>query len=552
MSPTLVLLNIIGGVCLLLWGLRGVRNGVTRAFGADLRKIISSGTSNRILSLMSGIGVTALVQSSTATALIIAAFCGKGMMTITAGLAVMLGADVGTTLVAQVLTFDLSWLIPLMLIVGYIIFNKYPKSARIGHIGKMVLHLGLMLIALGLIRDAAEPLKESTLLPMVLQALDNDSIMPILMIAILTWIAHSSLAIILLLMTFVSSGVIPVEAGLLMVLGANLGGTIAPIVATLRDNVIAARVPVGNLIIRAVGVVIAFLFLPLLTEWMADFDPDPARMVVNFHTAFNIGLAILFLPLTGVIAKICEALMPYKEDLSDAARPKYLDENSLDTPVIALSEAARETLRMADLLEDMMEKTIITLRDNNLDLVHSIREEDDTIDRLYKSIKHYMAKITQESLGEEETHRYMQILNFSMNLEHAGDVLDKGLMALAEKKIRGQKSFSEEGMKEIENIHRLVLTSIRLAQNVFMSEDVHLARQMIEDKEHLRIAEHAAAASHFRRLHNAVPETIATSSLHMDIIRDYRRINTHIVAIAYTILEETGQLRSSRLKKRKN
>ncbi len=552
MSPTIVLLNIIGGVCLLLWGLRGVRNGVTRAFGADLRKIISAGTHNRILSFLSGIGVTALVQSSTATALIIAAFCGKGIMTVTAGLAVMLGADVGTTLVAQVLTFDLSWLVPVMLIVGFIIHNKYPKAGRLGHIGKMILHLGLMLLALSVIREAAEPLKNSELLPMILNALDRDVIMPILLIALLTWIAHSSLAIILLLMTFVSSGVIPIEAGFAMVLGANIGGTIAPIVSTLRDSAIAARVPVGNLIIRSVGVVIAFLFLPLLMEWVADINDDPARMIVNFHTAFNVGLALLFLPFTGVIAKLCELLLPYKEDLTDKSRPKYLEESSLDTPVIALSEAARETLRMADLLEDMMENTIITLRDDNLDLVYSIREEDDTIDTLYKAIKHYMARITQESLDATETHRYMQILSFSMNLEHAGDVIDKGLMALAEKKIRGQKSFSSAGMKEIENIHRLVLTSIRLSQNVFMSEDVHLARQMIEDKEYLRLAEQEAATNHFKRLHNAVPETIATSSLHMDIIRDYRRINTHLVAIAYTILEEKGQLRSSRLKKQKN
>ena len=173
MSPTLVLLNIIGGVCLLLWGLRGVRNGVTRAFGADLRKIISAGTHNRILAFMSGIGVTALVQSSTATALIIAAFCGKGIMTVTAGLAVMLGADVGTTLVAQVLTFDLSWLVPALLIFGFMLFSRYPKTGRVGHIGKMILHLGLMLMALGWIREAAEPLKQSELLPQILSALKS-------------------------------------------------------------------------------------------------------------------------------------------------------------------------------------------------------------------------------------------------------------------------------------------------------------------------------------------------------------------------------------------
>lgn len=551
MSPTIVLLDIVGGVCLLLWGLRGVRNGITRAFGADLRRVISAGTNNRLLAFSSGIAVTALVQSSTATALIIAAFCGRGFMEVSSGLAVMLGADVGTTLVAQLLSLNLKWLAPFLLVVGYILFSKYDKAGKLGHIGKMVLHLGLMLLALALIREAAAPLKESEVLPVILNSLQNDPFTAMLIVAVLTWIAHSSLAVVLLLVSFVMSGVLPESVGLAMVLGANLGGAVGPLVASMREGPMAARVPLGNLIIRAIGVTIMLPLMPYVYEGMKHFGDDPSRMIVNFHMLFNIMLAVLFLPFIKPLARVTEKLMPEKDDPDDMTRPKYLDDQSLETPVIALAAASRETLRMADILEGMMEKAIRALEENDLNLVHEIKEEDDTIDRLNKAIKHYMARITQESLDPEEVHRYMQILIFSMNLEHAGDILDKGLMAIAEKKVRGQRQFSKAGLAEIKNIHKHVINSVRMAQTVFMSEDVSLARQMIREKDKLRLIEQEATASHFRRFHNAVPETVSTTSMHMDVIRDYRRINTHLAAIAYTILEESGQLRKSRLKTEK-
>jgi len=525
-----------------------VRTGVTRAFGASLRKIISKSTGNRISAFFAGIGVTAILQSATATSMIIASFVGRGLMTIGAGLAVMLGADVGTTLVAQVLSFDFTWVAPLMMVAGYVIFSIYQEKGRGEHVGSVLLGLGMMLFALSFIKASADPLKTSETLPLILAPLDKDIILAVIVAALLTWFSHSSLAIVLLLVSFVASGVLPVHLGLAMVLGANLGGAVAPLITALRDGPAASRVPVGNFLMRLVGVVIAMPFLHFSADMIAKFDPEPSRMVVNFHTAFNIALAMLFLPLIGFVEKLTLKMLPDPEAKDDPGMPRYLDSKSMDTPTIALASAARETLRMADMAERMLEDTIKVFRTNNLALLHKIREQDNVVDKIYKSIKNYMARLSQTSFDPEEAHRYIQILTFSTNLEHAGDVIDKSLMMMAEKKAIAQNSFSPEGLKEIEHIHNLVLESVRLAQTVFVSGDVRLARKMTEGKDILRHAEQDAMTSHIERLREGIPETISTSSMHLDIIRDYRRINTYMCTVAYALLEYKGQLNESRVK----
>lgn len=525
-----------------------VRTGVTRAFGASLRKVISKSTSNRISAFFAGIAVTAVLQSSTATSMIISSFVGRGLMTIGAGLAVMLGADVGTTLVAQVLAFDFTWVAPLMMLTGYILFSIYQEKGRGEHLGTVLLGLGMMLFALSFIKTSADPLKASTTLPLLLAPLDHDLFLAMVVAALLTWLSHSSLAIVLLLVSFVASGVLPVHLGFAMVLGANVGGGIAPLIASLKDGPTASRVPGGNLIMRLCGVLIAMPLLPVCIELVEMINDDKSRMIVNFHTAFNIGLALMFLPLTRIVEKVAIRALPDKPVGEDPGSPRYLDAKSMDMPTIALASAARETLRMADLVERMLEDTIKVFKTNNQSMVHKIREQDNIVDQIYKSIKNYMARLSQSSFDPEEASRYMQILTFSTNLEHAGDVIDKSILAMAEKKAIAQNSFSTAGMLEIEHIHNLVLESVRLAQTVFVSGDVRLARKMTEGKEILRKAEQDGMTHHIERLREAVPETIATSSMHLDIIRDYRRINTYMCTVAYAILEQKGQLSESRVK----
>jgi phosphate:Na+ symporter len=525
-----------------------VRMGVTRAFGASLRKVISKSTGNRISAFFAGIGVTAILQSSTATSMIIASFVGRGLMTIGAGLAVMLGADVGTTLVAQVLVFDFTWVAPLMMLTGYVIFSIYNEKGRGEHVGFVLLGLGMMLFALSFIKASALPMEQSKTLPLLLAPLDHDLFLAVIVAGLMTWVCQSSLAIVLLLVSFVSSGILPVHLGLAMVLGANLGGLAGPLMVAMRDGPVASRIPFGNLLTRLCGVLIAIPFLGFFTPLMEMINPDPGRMVVNFHTVFNIVLALIFLPLLGYIEKLALLALPDRPASEDPGSPRYLDNKSMDMPTIALASAARETLRMADIVERMLEDTMRVFKTNNEALLHKIRAQDNIIDDIYKSIKNYMARLPKSGFDLEEGQRYIQILTFSTNLEHAGDVLDKSLLAMAEKKIQSQYSFSPKGFAEIENIHNLVLESVRLAQTVFVSGDVRLARKMTEGKETLRRAEQETMTLHIERLREGIPETISTSSMHLDIIRDYRRINTYMCTVAYNLLEQKGQLAESRLK----
>jgi phosphate:Na+ symporter len=535
---------------MLLWGLRNVKNGMTRAFGSSLRDFIAQGTSNRVKAFFAGIGVTAILQSSTATALIVSSFVGQGSLSLAMGIAVMLGADVGTTLVAQILSFDLSWIAPFLMTFGFVLYSVGKTGGKGRPIGKMVMGLAFMLFALGMIKSAAVSLDHSAVLPVVMDALSKDTTMALITAAILTWLAHSSLAIILLLVSFVSAGVLSVELGLVMVIGVNLGGALVPLLSAFREKHGAIRIPLANIMMRLAGLIV---FVPLVSfgvveHYLSFLGDSPERMLVNFHTAFNMFLAIVFICFVGRISQTCMAIVPNQDEPRREGEPAYIDESQLEMPSIALSNALHETLRMADMARAALSQVATVFQNNDLKAVESVRRKDDEIDYLYKQLKMFMARIGSEELNDEDSYHHLRIMNYATNLESVGDMIDKSLMDMAEKKIRGKKSFSASGWQEILNIHKFVLETARIAESVFLSEDLSMARQLIGRKDEMRKSEAKASEAHMARIREGIAETIATSSLHLDIIRDYRRIHSYLATVAYPILEEAGHLRSRRLK----
>lgn len=541
-------MHIIGGVCLLLWGVGMVSTGLNRAFGTTLRRIISNSTSNRFKAFGTGIIVAALLQSSTAASMIVSSFAARNVITITSAIAVMLGADVGTTVAAQIISFDIKWLVPVLLFAGYIITKVWDES-HYKHIGRALVGLALIFISLGIIRDVASPIGQEEGLKILIEPLATQPILAIVIAALFTWLVHSSLGTVLLFMSFVQAGVIPVGLGLILVLGANIGGAIAPVIMTLRDIPAGRRVPLGNLMMRGMG---ALIFLPFMATIVAPFiarlDPDPARQLVNFHTFFNVMVALGFLPFIGPMTKLSEIILPDRAREEDESLPRYLDPTAFATPPAALACVARETLRVSDVVQRMMRDTLEAFRTNNTHLVQGIRDQEAIVDSLYEAIKNYLARLSSHPLDKHESKRYMQILTFSTNLEHIGDIIDKNLMEMASKKIRNQDNFSRQGFSEISDLHHRVMDNMNLAQNVFMTGDVKMARKLFEEKVVLRNQEMMAAESHFKRLSQGVAETIATSSLHLDILRDLRRINSYVSLIAYPILEEANELKTTRLR----
>jgi len=546
LTATHVLLDLLGGAALLLWGLRMVRTGLMRGVGGDLRRFLGGSLSNRLLAFGAGLGTTVLLQSSSATCLLVTSFAGRGLVATAPALAVMLGADVGTSLVAQLLSLDLGWLSPLLVLVGVIAFLS-GDSGRRRDLGRAVIGLGLMLLALRLVVGASQPMRDSAVVQTVLGALSGEPLLAVLAGALLTWAAHSSLAMVLLVMTLADERLLTVGLALALVLGANLGGSLPPFFATRGADAPARRVPLGNLGFRLIGAIAVLVALAWIVPWVARLEPDPARQVVNFHTAFNLGLALLFLPLVGVAARLAARVLPDSPAPSDD-RPRYLDPAAVETPSLALAAATRETLRMGDTIEAMLKGTLDVLRTDDRKQAETIAQMDNTVDRLYEATKLYLTKVSREDLSEQDNRRCGDIIAFITNLEHVGDIVDKNLIELAEKKIKRKLRFSAEGFEEICALHGRLLDNLKLALSVFMTGDEATARRLIEEKVQFRELERAAAERHLGRLREGRPESIETSALHLDILRDFKRINSHITSVAYPILEAAGALSATRLK----
>lgn len=541
------LLHLFGAAALLLWGLRMVRTGVLRAYGARLRSSLSRATANRFSAFVSGLGITCLLQSSSATALLSSSFASRGLVTTGAALAVMLGADLGTSLVAQAYSLKVSWISPLLILIGWVMFNKFEDS-KIRDLGRAIVGLGLALLGLALITQAAEPIREAPVVPIILGFMSGAPVFGVVLGAILTVLSTSSLAIVLLVISFMSHGLVSVDLGFALILGANLGSAVMPIMATAGEPPEARRVPVGNLIFRAIGVAIAVPLIGFVQPFVAMLELEPTRQALNFHVAFNLALAILFIGFTGPVARLTARLLPDQPAGDDPGKPRYLSQGQMDQPTIALANAGREALRMGDLVGQMLRQSLEVLRSDDRRLIKQVSDLDTQVDRLNEAIKIYLTNVSRELMDPADQKRVVDLITFITNLEHIGDIVDKNLMELAAKKVKYQLKFSPEGSKELDDIHERLTHNLELAMNVFMSGDLKLARQLFAEKQIFREMERIAAENHLARLRSGRVDSMQTSSLHLDILRDLKRINSHLAIVAQPLLEAAGELSPTRLK----
>jgi phosphate:Na+ symporter len=541
------LLNLLAAIALLVWGSHMVRTGVLRVFGANLRNLLARSMSNRFTAMLSGIGVTALVQSSSATSLMTASFVGQGLIPLTAALSVMRGADVGTALMAVLFSTDLSWLSPLLIFSGVVLFISKQDSTP-GRVGRVFIGLGLMLLALRLIVEATEPLLASEAVRTLLVSVKSDFFMELLLGAILAVIAYSSLAIVLLIAAMAASGAITGDMSLGLVLGANLGSGVLAVLQTSKSSIEVRQVTIGNLIFKIMGVAIVAPFVGLWMTYATPYINDAGRSAVMFHLAFNILNTLGFIWFTGVIGDWMRKLLPKQEASAGPQRPRHLDASALSTPSLAISCAAREALHQADVVESMLIGLHNVVQTDNQQLSQDLRKLDDTVDELYSAIKYYMTKISRAELDERESQRWTEVINFTINMEQIGDIIERVLMDVENKKIKKRRQFSKQGMEEINELHAHLLDNLRLAMSVFLSGNVRDAQKLLEEKARFRDLELAYSASHLERLsHNTVP-SIETSSLHIDLISDLKRINSLLCSVAYPILDAAGALAHSRLK----
>jgi phosphate:Na+ symporter len=541
------LINILSGVALLVWGTHIVRSGMLRVFGTNLRRLLSASVANRLHAFLAGLGVTGLVQSSSATAVLTASFVSQNLMPLAPALAIMLGADVGTSLVVQLFSFDLSWLAPLLIGVG-VVLHLSRKGTRIGQIGRVAIGIGLILLALQMILNAARPLSQAAGMKVILASISGDPMLDMLVGMVFAIAFWSSLAVVLLTAAFAASGLIGLKMALFLVLGANLGSALLGLLATSGTGPAGRRVAVGNICFKLIGCAITVLLLGYIESLLAHIDHDPGRMVVNFHLAFNLLLAACLIGFTAPIARFVTRLIPDRPEHNKGVKPKHLDVGALDTPALATSNAAREALRIGDTIETMLTGALTVIKTKDGKLANDLRHMDDDVDELYTAIKLYLTQISREALDEKESRRWTEIISLTINLEHIGDIIEHILEDVGSKMIAHRLDFSDAGMTELCEMHARLISNLRLGLNVFLNGEVKSAELLLAQKVEFRELALAYADSHLHRLAGLSQQTIETSSLHLDIVNDFKRINSHICSIAYPILEQAGALSRTRLR----
>ena len=525
---------------------------MSESWGSEIRSALGASLNNRFKAFLSGLGVTMLLQSSSATALLTSSFSGQGILTTATALAILLGADVGTTLVAQVLTFDLSALSPLLIALGVALFT-YSPGGRTRDIGRLLLGIGMMLLALKLIVAASLPMRESLIIQQIFVALGEDLILAVIFGAIIAWASHSSLATVLLVIALASTKSLDITVAFAFVLGANIGGAIPPFVATLSANRTARQPPLGNLLFRICGVVIALPFIGMIANGLSPLEISHARQIANFHMLFNITLAVLCFPLINHMVALTARMLPEDKKLIDEMQPRDLDRSAFETPLVALVNAEREVLRMGEVVERMFRNSFIALKKNDHQLAKRSRKMDQVVNLYYDNVKRYLTALARETLGEKESRRCNEILSFATNLEHIGDIISGDLIRniLRKKLVPGNK-MSPQDRKDINNLYKPVLSTFQLSLSVFTSSDIAMARQLLARKYKFIKREKKAVTNHLQKIRDDSHYDSQLSAMQLDVLRDLRRINSYQAAVAYPILEEAGQLRSSRLRRSKS
>jgi phosphate:Na+ symporter len=550
MELTVFLLNLAGAVFLLLYSTRMVRTGVERALGANLRNVFMATRRSTVPNAFAGMMSAAMLQSSTAVMLLVSGFTAAGVMGVTGALAMVLGADLGTAIAVTFLSLDLKWLIPLLLVGGGVLFLKF--EARVAkQAGRIMFGIAFILISLRMIGEATAPLRESAGLMAVVDYLAGDPLTAFIGGAAITFAFHSSVAAVLMFATFCAQGVLPLEAGLPLVLGANAGGGLIGLWLTRNLHIKARRVALGNLVIRLSGALAVVLLIAKFTLPVEVPGARPARQLVNFHLLFNVALVILWLPLVVPLATLTKRLMPDREAAAAALsrRVPALDRNVLGTPGLALASATRELLRMGEQVEAMLAPVMTYFVPASEVPSDKIAEIEQQVDTAQNDIKLYLAEMNQGELSPEQAGRSMELASVAIGMERIGDIITKDLMRLASDTRKRKLAFSPEGWNELNAIHARVLANMQLAMNVLVSEDVDSAAQLVREKETIRRMEQDSHDRHLARLARSSPESIATSNIHLDVLRALKEINSRLVYIAYPLLKRHGMLRESRLEK---
>jgi len=540
-----ILIELLGSVALLLWGLRMVRTGVMRAYGTNLKRFARRSEGKVFPAFLSGLVVAALLQSSTATILISASFAGQNLIGVGSAFITMLGADVGTSIAVLIASQKFTTVAPLLLAIGVFGFIA-SKENKWQNVFRAVSGLGLILFALLLISNTAGELSKFEQFKSLLEIFSNQPIFFVLLALVMTYLSYSSLAIVLLSVSFLATGVIGLNEGLYLVLGANLGSGMLPLISSWNSSVVEKTPIIANLLVRIFCILIFYPFVEISAQFLLSFVSIELVPAI-YHLALNLIVAIVGITFSSQILSFTSKLV-LEDNIDNINDSKFIETDDFSMPAISLANAKRQALRMAEISQNMVVSSLAVMRDDNDMLRNEILKNEDDVDNLFDSIKLYIARILQEELTPAESQQALNILNFTTNMEHIGDIVNSSLMDISEKKISQHIHFSKEGFGEIISIHEVVCSNYDLAISTFMSNDCELAKVLYGKKQELHKLEKSSVSKHIQRIGKGVTDSLETSSMHIDVIRDYKRVNSLLSSIAYPILFASGEILETRLK----
>ncbi|MBI4247234.1 MAG: Na/Pi cotransporter family protein [Candidatus Rokubacteria bacterium] len=532
-----VLLALFGGMALLLYGIRLSGDSLQRAAGARLRHLLTGLARNRLLAVGSGAAVTAIIQSSSATTLMLIGFVSAGLMSFRQTLGVILGADVGTTVTVQLIAFKITDYAVLLVGLGFTVAVLARRRA-VKDLGHAVLGFGLVFLGLQVILQGVEPLKTNPLARDLLAATGETPLVAVLAAAGFSALVTSSAATIGLTLALAHQGLIPLTGAVAIVLGANVGTCATALMASMGTTAEAKRVAVAHIAFKLLGVAVVLPFIDPFSWLVTATADDPARQVANAHTLFNLGMSLAFLPFAPMAARAIEALVPDDQTADNPFKVRYLDERALHQPSLALGQATREALRMADVVQGMLRDVVPVFQRDDQELLEDVERRDDQVDFLEREIKLFLTRLGREAMGPDLSRKEIGLISVIGNLENIGDIIDKNLMELGRKKSYQGRRFSEPGWAEILEFHGLVSKNLETAIAAFAANDRGLAQQVLDQRPLTRQRERDLRESHLDRLRAGLAESLETSEIHLDVLTNLKRISSHVSALVFPILEE--------------
>ncbi len=551
-----LLFGLLGGLGMFLFGMRIMSEGLQKIAGDKMRKILTALTNNRIIGALVGIAVTAIIQSSSATTVMVVGFVNAGLLSLVQSIGVVLGANIGTTITAQLIAFKVTkFALPAIgLGVGLTLFSKNKKYV---YIGEIILGFGLLFFGLSTMKQAFDPLKTSEDFRQLFLLVGDYKLLGVMIGTLLTVIVQSSSATIGITLALASSGLVSFEASVALILGENIGTTITANIAAIGTNLAAKRTAFSHFLFNIIGVLYMLIFFPIFIKFVssitpgnADFviqtqaqadsfsaaigdKPYIARHIANTHTFFNILNTIIFLPLIGVLAKLSTLIIRGEEDL-EPLQVKFIDDRVLNTPPVAIGQARRETKRMAQITLEMLKETNLFLKDGDYKKISGLEKKEDLVDILQRKIMDFVVKLSQKSISTETSKSIGSLMNMVNDLERIGDHCEN-LWKLGIRKAEGKIIFSHMGENEVSKIAEKTRDFLQFIIDAMEKEDKTIGVKALEYEDTIDNLEESMRMNHIARL-NTGECAVQPGLIFIDMLHSYEKIGDHAYNVSEAII----------------